>query len=83
MLNILHGLGSEVGEAIVVHPQVRAISFTGGTVTGKRIAAAAAGQLKKLALELGGKNPTLVFADADFEVAVDGAVRAACAARAC
>jgi aminomuconate-semialdehyde/2-hydroxymuconate-6-semialdehyde dehydrogenase len=77
VLNILHGAGSEVGEAIVVHPQVRAISFTGGTVTGKRIAAAAAGQLKKLALELGGKNPTLVFADADFEVAVDGAVRAA------
>jgi aminomuconate-semialdehyde/2-hydroxymuconate-6-semialdehyde dehydrogenase len=77
VLNILHGPGSEVGEAIVVHSQVRAISFTGGTVTGKRIAAAAAGQLKKLALELGGKNPTLVFADADFEVAVDGAVRAA------
>lgn len=77
VLNILHGPGSEVGEAIVVHPQVRAISFTGGTVTGKRIAAAAASHLKKLALELGGKNPTLVFADADFEVAVDGAVRAA------
>jgi aminomuconate-semialdehyde/2-hydroxymuconate-6-semialdehyde dehydrogenase len=77
VLNILHGLGSEVGDAIVVHPQVRAISFTGGTVTGKHIAAAAAGQLKKLALELGGKNPTLVFADADFELAVDGAVRAA------
>jgi aminomuconate-semialdehyde/2-hydroxymuconate-6-semialdehyde dehydrogenase len=77
VLSILHGVGSEVGEAIVVHPLVRAISFTGGTVTGKRIAAAAAGQLKKLALELGGKNPTLVFADADFEVAVDGAVRAA------
>ncbi len=77
VLSILHGLGSEVGQAIVVHPQVRAISFTGGTVTGKHIAAAAAEQLKKLALELGGKNPTLVFADADFDVAVDGAVRAA------
>jgi aminomuconate-semialdehyde/2-hydroxymuconate-6-semialdehyde dehydrogenase len=77
VLNILHGHGSEAGQAIVVHPQVRAISFTGGTVTGKRIAAAAASQLKKLSLELGGKNPTLVFADADFEVAVDGAVRAA------
>ncbi|HSC08872.1 MAG TPA: aldehyde dehydrogenase family protein, partial [Steroidobacteraceae bacterium] len=77
VLNILHGPGSEVGEAIVVHPQVRAISFTGGTMTGKRIAAAAASHLKKLALELGGKNPTMVFADADFEVAVDGAVRAA------
>jgi aminomuconate-semialdehyde/2-hydroxymuconate-6-semialdehyde dehydrogenase len=77
VLNILHGPGSEVGQAIVVHPQVRAISFTGGTVTGKHIAASAATQLKKLSLELGGKNPTLVFADADFEVAVDGAVRAA------
>ena len=77
VLGILHGLGAEVGEAIVAHPQIRAISFTGGTVTGKRIAATAASQLKKLALELGGKNPTLVFADADFEVAVDGAVRAA------
>ena len=77
VLNILHGLGSEVGQAIVMHPQVRALSFTGGTVTGKHIAASAAAQLKKLALELGGKNPTLVFADADFEIAVDGAVRAA------
>jgi aminomuconate-semialdehyde/2-hydroxymuconate-6-semialdehyde dehydrogenase len=77
VLNILHGLGNEVGQAIVVHPQVRAISFTGGTVTGKHIATATAGQLKKLALELGGKNPTLVFADADLESAVTGSVRAA------
>lgn len=77
VLNILHGPGSEVGQAIVVHPEVRAISFTGGTATGKQIAIAAATQFKKLSLELGGKNPTLVFADADFDAAVEGAVRAA------
>lgn len=77
VLNILQGYGAEVGHAIVVHPQVRAISFTGGTATGRHIAASAAAQLKKLALELGGKNPTIVFADAALDPAVDGAVRAA------
>ncbi len=77
VLNILHGHGAEVGQAIVAHPQVRAISFTGGTATGRHIAASAAAQLKKLALELGGKNPTIVFADAELDAAVDGAVRAA------
>jgi len=77
VLNILHGPGGEVGQSIVVHPQVRAISFTGGTATGRQIATAAAAQFKKLSLELGGKNPTLVFADADFDAAVEGAVRAA------
>ena len=77
VLNILHGRGGQVGQAIVTHPLVRAISFTGGTVTGRTIAAAAAPQFKKLSLELGGKNPSIVFADADFDAAVDGTVRAA------
>lgn len=77
VLNILHGRGGQVGQAIVTHPLVRAISFTGGTVTGRTIAAAAAPQFKKLSLELGGKNPSIVFADADFDAAVEGTVRAA------
>jgi aminomuconate-semialdehyde/2-hydroxymuconate-6-semialdehyde dehydrogenase len=67
VLNIVHGTGPEVGEAIVVHPGIKAISFTGGTATGARIAATAAPMFKKLSLELGGKNPTIVFADADFD----------------
>ncbi len=76
VLNIVHG-GGTVGAALVEHPEVKAITFTGGTETGRRIAAAAAPSFKKLTLELGGKNPTIVFADCDFELAVDGAVRAA------
>ncbi|HET6534949.1 MAG TPA: aldehyde dehydrogenase, partial [Sphingomicrobium sp.] len=76
VLNILHG-GAAVGGALVAHPRVKAVSFTGGTATGRHIAAAAAPSFKKLTLELGGKNPSLVFADCDFEAAVDGAVRAA------
>ncbi|MDP6932060.1 MAG: aldehyde dehydrogenase [Myxococcota bacterium] len=76
LFNLVHGLGAEVGEAIVAHPDVTGISFTGGTVTGRRVAATAAPMFKKLSLELGGKNPTIVFADADFEAAVDGAARA-------
>lgn len=67
VLNIVHGLGSKTGQAIVEHPQITAISFTGGTVTGKIIAATAAPMFKKLSLELGGKNPNIVFADCDFE----------------
>jgi aminomuconate-semialdehyde/2-hydroxymuconate-6-semialdehyde dehydrogenase len=77
VLNILHGRGAGVGNAIVTHPEVRAISFTGGTVTGRHIAAVAAPLFKKLSLELGGKNPSLVFADCDFDAAVEGTVRAA------
>ncbi|HEX7063152.1 MAG TPA: aldehyde dehydrogenase [Woeseiaceae bacterium] len=76
VLNIVHG-GGAVGSAIVAHPRVRAVSFTGGTETGRRIAAAAAPSFKKLTLELGGKNPSVVFADCDFEAAVDGVERAA------
>ncbi|MBI4576037.1 MAG: aldehyde dehydrogenase [Planctomycetes bacterium] len=74
--NLVHGLGPEAGAALVVHPEVRAISFTGGTATGSAVAAAAASRFKKLSLELGGKNPTVVFADADLEAALEGTVRA-------
>ncbi len=70
VLNIVHGLGSKVGQAIVEHPTVQVISFTGGTVTGKTIAATAAPMFKKLSLELGGKNPNIIFADCDFEEAI-------------
>lgn len=67
VLNIVHGLGHEVGEAMVKHPNVKAISFTGGTQTGKAIASIAAPMFKKLSLELGGKNPNIIFTDCDFE----------------
>ncbi|MEO1481829.1 MAG: aldehyde dehydrogenase [Myxococcota bacterium] len=77
VLNILHGYGAGIGQKIVESPDIRAISFTGGTETGRRIAATAAEQFKPLALELGGKNPTLIFADADLEQAVEQSVNAA------
>jgi aminomuconate-semialdehyde/2-hydroxymuconate-6-semialdehyde dehydrogenase len=67
VLNIVHGTGPSAGQAIIEHPDIKAISFTGGTATGKRIAATAAPMFKKLSLELGGKNPNLIFADCDFE----------------
>jgi aminomuconate-semialdehyde/2-hydroxymuconate-6-semialdehyde dehydrogenase len=67
VLNIVHGLGPEVGEPLVSHPSVKAVSFTGSTAVGRRIAGIAAPLLKKVSLELGGKNPTLVFADSDWE----------------
>lgn len=70
VLNIVHGLGSKAGQAIIEHPEITAISFTGGTVTGKKIAATAAPMFKKLSLELGGKNPNIIFADCDFEQAI-------------
>lgn len=77
VLNIIHGSGASGGQAMVEHPGVKAISFTGGTITGKKIAGLAAPALKKLSLELGGKNAALVFADADFEYTVRETVRAA------
>lgn len=77
VLNIVHGLGSKAGNAIVVHPTVKAISFTGGTQTGKVIATAAAPMFKKLSLELGGKNPMIIFADCRLENAVETAITAA------
>ncbi|TXB61438.1 aldehyde dehydrogenase [Phaeodactylibacter luteus] len=67
VLNIVHGLGPKAGQAIVAHPVVKAISFTGGTETGRHIAATAAPMFKKLSLELGGKNPNIIFADCDFD----------------
>ncbi len=76
VLNIVHGLGHECGNEIVSHPKIKAISFTGGTSTGAHIAKIAAPMFKKLSLELGGKNPTLVFADCDFEDTVSQVVRA-------
>lgn len=76
-LNIVHGLGPEVGEAMVRHPAVKAVSFTGSTAVGRRIAGIAAPMLRKVSLELGGKNPTLVFADSDWRAHLDTLVRSA------
>lgn len=70
VLNIIHGLGPKVGNALVAHPNIKAISFTGGTATGKHIASVAAPMFKKLSLELGGKNPNIIFADCDFDKAL-------------
>ncbi|MBW7845607.1 MAG: aldehyde dehydrogenase [Bacteroidia bacterium] len=67
VLNIVHGLGAKVGSAITSHVGIKAISFTGGTKTGAEIARVAAPMFKKLSLELGGKNPNIIFADCDFE----------------
>jgi aminomuconate-semialdehyde/2-hydroxymuconate-6-semialdehyde dehydrogenase len=75
VLNIVHGLGPKVGAAIVEHPRVPAISFTGGTRTGTEIARVAGPMFKKLSLELGGKNPNIIFADADMDAAVRTSVR--------
>lgn len=67
VLNILHGQGPTCGEAIVQHKDIKAISFTGSTRAGERIASIAAPMFKKLSLELGGKNPNIIFADCDWE----------------
>ena len=72
VLNVVHGYGRTAGEALVKHPDVRTISFTGGTVTGTQISHTAG--LKKLSLELGGKSPVLVFEDADLKRALDAAL---------
>jgi len=76
-LNIVHGLGSKVGSAYLFILKIRAISFTGSTKTGAEIARATAPAFKKLSLEMGGKNPNIVFADCDFEQAITGTLRAA------
>lgn len=68
VLNIVHGLGAVAGKVIVAHPEIKAISFTGGTKTGAEIAVTAAPMFKKLSLELGGKNPNIIFEDCDFEL---------------
>lgn len=75
VLNIVHGLGPKVGAAITEHPGIPAISFTGGTRTGAEIARVAAPMFKKLSLELGGKNPVIVFADCDFDDMLTTTVR--------
>jgi len=77
VLNIVHGLGRQAGAALVEHADVPTLSFTGGTATGTEIAVLAASRLKKVTLEMGGKNPNLVFADADLDRAIPESVRAA------
>lgn len=75
VLNIIHGLGQFAGDAIVKHPKIKAISFTGGTKTGEYIAQTAGPMFKKLSLELGGKNPNIIFADCDFDEMIKTTVR--------
>ena len=75
VLNIVHGYGNKVGAAIVAHPAITAITFTGGTKTGGEIAKTAAPMFKKLSLEMGGKNPTIIFADCDFEKMMETTIR--------
>ncbi len=74
VVNVVTGPGAGVGEELAESPLVDKIAFTGGTVTGRKVMQAATGNLKKVSLELGGKNPNIIFADADFEAAVDGAL---------
>lgn len=74
--NLVHGLGPEAGQPLVEHPDVKAISFTGGTATGRMVAETASRGFKKLSLELGGKNPSIVFADCDLAKTVEGVARA-------
>jgi aminomuconate-semialdehyde/2-hydroxymuconate-6-semialdehyde dehydrogenase len=75
VLNIVHGTGPSAGQAIIEHKNIKAISFTGGTKTGENIARTAAPMFKKLSLELGGKNPNLIFADCDYEKMLEVTVR--------
>jgi aminomuconate-semialdehyde/2-hydroxymuconate-6-semialdehyde dehydrogenase len=77
VLNLVHGLGAKAGSALSAHPKVSAISFTGSTRTGAEIARTAAPSFKKVSLEMGGKNPTVIFADCDFEEALATTVRSA------
>ncbi|WP_232726219.1 aldehyde dehydrogenase family protein [Bacillus sp. FJAT-42315] len=74
VINMVHGAGPVVGNEIAAHKDVDMVSFTGGTKTGKHIMKTAADTMKKISLELGGKSPNIIFADADFEVAVDYAL---------
>ena len=75
--NLVTGAGAQAGAVLSEHKDVDLVSFTGGLVTGRKVAAAAAGTVKKVALELGGKNPNVVFADADFDAALDNALNGA------
>ncbi|WP_037568600.1 5-carboxymethyl-2-hydroxymuconate semialdehyde dehydrogenase [Phaeacidiphilus oryzae] len=73
-VNIVHGIGEEAGQALVDHPEVPRISFTGSTATGRHIVRSSAEHLKTLSMELGGKSPAVVFADADLDAALDSVV---------
>jgi len=75
VLNVVHGTGPNVGAATTAHPKINTISFTGGTATGRKVAEACAPLFKKVSLELGGKNPNIIFADADLDTAIAGSVR--------
>lgn len=75
VLNIVHGTGPNVGSAITAHKNIPVISFTGGTATGREISRIAAPMFKKLSLELGGKNPNIIFADCDFQHALSTSVK--------
>ncbi len=75
VLNIVHGTGPEAGAAIVAHPGIKAVSFTGSTRAGAEIARVAAPMFKKLSLELGGKNPNLIFSDCDYDQMLTTTVR--------
>ena len=75
VLNVVHGTGPNVGAAITANPKIGTISFTGGTVTGRKVAETCAPMFKKISLELGGKNPNIIFADADLDAAIAGSVR--------
>ena len=75
VLNIVHGLGTATGQAIVAHPKIESDFFTGGTQTGAHIARVAAPMFKKLSLELGGKNPNIIFSDCDYENMLHTTVR--------
>ena len=76
VINIVHGYGNKVGEALCNHPDVPVISFTGGTITGKKIASITAPHFKKLSLEMGGKNPNIIFEDAELDKAVEMTIKA-------
>ena len=77
VFNLVHGSGSEVGQPLSLHRDIAAVSFTGSTNAGAKVSEASSSTFKKISLELGGKNPTIVFADADLKDAVAGAMRAA------
>ena len=75
VLNIVHGSGANTGNALLEHPRIKAISFTGGTETGRHVASVVSPQFKKLSLELGGKNPNIIFDDCDYDVMLETTLR--------
>ncbi|WP_322093893.1 aldehyde dehydrogenase family protein [Paraburkholderia bannensis] len=76
VFNVVTGYGNPVGQRLAEHPDIRLVSFTGSTATGRKIVEASAFNMKKVVLELGGKNPNIIFADANLDAAVDGAIKA-------